>query len=616
MNLRCVPGPIGSRASSASALLLSLALLATAAAAGVPAGVELPRTGETVCTDPDSGDPIACAGTGQDGDVRAGVPWPSPRFTGSGDCITDALTGLVWPKAAGTSGPLDWIAALAYADTLELCGHTDWRLPNPNELASLVHAGEDGGPGYLEAQGFAGIAHDDWTSATTVDNGERAYAVDVLTGAIFDLPKDNDLYGHAWPVRGSTGPPAAVWQTGQESCSDAAGMTVECAGTGQDGELRAGAAWPAPRFTDHGDGTVTDELTGLAWTQDADRPGPPACSPGGIRTLLAAYAHVDCLNDHAFLGASDWRLPNVVELRSLMSLAGAMPALPAGHPFAGVRVDAAYWSSTTVRYIPAHDYGWVVDFTSGHVTTGYKGQAFAVWPVRGGTIVIPSDDAFLCYKAKPTKRGDAFEPPPDLALADAFETRETDVVKPKALCTPADVGGEGIGDATTHLESYQIKSSEKHEKVKGFAVANAFGSLALDTAKEDRLLVPSATGPTEPPGPLGETAVDHFKCYEAKPAKGSPKFQKLQVTVADSFDGVPRTFDVKKPKHLCLPVDKNGEGIQRPGSLRVCYKAKPAKKQPKHAKRTGVFVGNQLGTEQLDTVKEDELCVPSSAPAT
>ena len=274
-----------------------------------------------------------------------------------------------------------------------------------------------------------------------------------------------------------------------------------------------------------------------------------------------------------------------------------------------------YWSSTTVWYIPAHDYEWVADLANGYVTTGYKGQAFAVWPVRGGTIVLPTDDAYLCYKAKPTKQGDGFEPPPDLTLVDAFETRETNVVKPKALCNPADIGGEGIGDATTHLESYQIQSSEKHEKVKGFAVANAFGSLTLDTVKEDRLLVPSAKGLAEPPGPLGKNSVDHCKCYKAKPTKGSPKFQKLQVTVADQFDGTARTFDVKKPTHLCLPVDKNGEGIQHPDSLRVCYKVKPAKKQPKHAKRTGVFLGNQFGTEQLDTVKEDELCVPSSRPA-
>jgi hypothetical protein len=32
-----------------------------------------------------------------------------------------------------------------------------------------------------------------------------------------------------------------------------------------DGEIRAGVAWPTPRFTDNGDGTATDNLTGLTW---------------------------------------------------------------------------------------------------------------------------------------------------------------------------------------------------------------------------------------------------------------------------------------------------------------------------------------------------------------
>jgi hypothetical protein len=124
--------------------------------------------------------------------------------------------------------------------------------------------------------------------------------------------------------------------------------------------------------------------------------------------------------------------------------------------------------------------------------------------------------------------------------------------------------------------------------------------------------VPSAKGLSELPGPLGDHTVDHAKCYKAKLTKGSPKFRTLQVTVTDQFDGTARTVDVKKPKHLCLPVDKNGEGVKRPGSLRVCYPARPAKRQPKHAKRTGLYLDNQFGTEQLDTVREDELCVPSS----
>jgi hypothetical protein len=40
----------------------------------------LPQTGQTTCYNTE-GNVIPCAGSGQDGDIRAGVPWPDPRFT-------------------------------------------------------------------------------------------------------------------------------------------------------------------------------------------------------------------------------------------------------------------------------------------------------------------------------------------------------------------------------------------------------------------------------------------------------------------------------------------------------------------------------------------------------
>jgi hypothetical protein len=189
-------------------------------------------------------------------------------------------------------------------------------------------------------------------------------------------------------------------------------------------------------------------------------------------------------------------------------------------------------------------------------------------------------------------------------------------VKPVALCNPADQDGGGIADAETHLAGFQIKSVEKHVKQTGVLVENALGTLSLDTAKEDRLLVPSAKSLEGTAVPPVDPPVDHFKCYKAKVSKGTPKFPKgVQVTVADQFDGTARTLDVKKPTKLCLPVDKNGEGIQSPDERLVCYSAKPAKGQAKHAKRAGVSVANQFGSGQLDTLKEDVLCVPSGGSA-
>ena len=58
-------------------------------------------------------------------------------------------------------------------------------------------------------------------------------------------------------------------KTGQTKCYDTSGNEIDCAGTGQDGEIQAGVEWPEPRFADYGNGTVMDNLTGLMWAKVA-----------------------------------------------------------------------------------------------------------------------------------------------------------------------------------------------------------------------------------------------------------------------------------------------------------------------------------------------------------
>ncbi len=62
-------------------------------------------------------------------------------------------------------------------------------------------------------------------------------------------------------------------------------------------------------FVDNGDGTVTDRATGLMWQKDG--------SPDGM-TWANAKEYVNTLNRKRFAGYSDWRLPTVEELASLM----------------------------------------------------------------------------------------------------------------------------------------------------------------------------------------------------------------------------------------------------------------------------------------------------------
>ncbi len=66
---------------------------------------------------PRDGTPRNCAGTGEDGELRKGVAWPNPRFvSGTGaaaDCMTDKLTGLMWPKNGNLAGGLKDMAGCA-----------------------------------------------------------------------------------------------------------------------------------------------------------------------------------------------------------------------------------------------------------------------------------------------------------------------------------------------------------------------------------------------------------------------------------------------------------------------------------------------------------------------
>jgi len=94
-------------------------------------------------------------------------------------------------------------------------------------------------------------------TAISADGGIESTAV----GFIFP-----DGTVQATAATAATAGSAPVEDTGQQTCYDPTGAstdTVDCAGTGQDGEKQAGVDWPAPRFTDNFDGTVTDNLSSL-----------------------------------------------------------------------------------------------------------------------------------------------------------------------------------------------------------------------------------------------------------------------------------------------------------------------------------------------------------------
>jgi len=142
-------------------VLINLGFLLPAYEGQTQGTISLPKTGQKKCYN-SSGTEISCAGTGQDGGIRAGVEWPNPRFTVSGDCVNDNLTGLMWPKNGNLpNGTKTWQGALDYVASINsgsrLCGYKDWRLPNAKELKSLVNRGETNTAIWLDSQGFSNV---------------------------------------------------------------------------------------------------------------------------------------------------------------------------------------------------------------------------------------------------------------------------------------------------------------------------------------------------------------------------------------------------------------------------------------------------------------------------
>ena len=198
--------------------------------------------------------------------------------------------------------------------------------------------------------------------------------------------------GAAWAAK------ALVPETGQVLCYDISGAQIACAGTGQDGELTKGVPLPNPRFKDNRNGTITDNLTKLIWLKNAN-------CPNAQRNWQTALNDVASLNSAGTMNGNDcgdksgkkgihrtdWRLPNIRELHSLVDFAFSNPAISnaagtgqatAGDPFTNLAASF-YWSSTFYAFDPFR--AWFVDFFGGGESAGSKTVIFFVTAVRGGS---------------------------------------------------------------------------------------------------------------------------------------------------------------------------------------------------------------------------------------
>ncbi len=313
-----------------------------------------------------------------------------PRFVdNSNGTVTDRLTGLIWLQNANLYGEVPWQTCLDNARNLcsGSAGLTDgskagdWRLPNVNEFQSLLNLNNTSGPSIAPDHPFMNLHPSNyWTSTSVALAPALGWFVALAVGPpVFDL-KMNSM--RMWPVRGGQTPRIA--QTGQTQCFGIFGQPMDCSGTGQDADIRAGIPFPQPRFVDNRNGTVTDRLTGLIWLKNANVFGTRKWQHA-LDACNSLGAGSDCLDDNSKPG--DWRLPNLFELRSLMDYSTFNPSLSEGHPFDNV-IPSLYWSSTTVASAP--NLARFVFVGVGPSVWDHKSVLLHVWPVRGG--VLPKKD--------------------------------------------------------------------------------------------------------------------------------------------------------------------------------------------------------------------------------
>ena len=309
---------------------------------------DLPKTGQT-----------ASYAKGDDGSMEAGIEWPAPRFTDNGDgTVTDQLTGLMWLKDGGCMRK-NWNTALStitdfnnnprkYSCLRYAANYADWRLPNMNELESLVNYGASNSASWLNSQGFVNMKSSSYWSSTTYRGGTtQAWTVSIYNGTGSMSSKYGTLY--VLPVRD------AVPGNSQELSST--GQTVSYA-KGDDGDIEAGIEWPALRFTDNGDGTVTDpsqDSCGLRMEGVSERTGAPRLD--AISNFNSNPGQYNCLGYAA--DYTDWRLPNVKELESFLNYGASNSASWLNSEgFLNVK-SSSYWSSTT--YPGSTTQAWIVD---------------------------------------------------------------------------------------------------------------------------------------------------------------------------------------------------------------------------------------------------------------
>ncbi len=272
--------------------------------------------------------PYAVVDTGQERcyDAQAEIPYPRPgapfhgqdahyaahppRYQDNGDgTVSDLVTGLMWQKDPGAKKTFR--EAVDGAAACRTGGHADWRLPSIKALYSLIR--------------FSGVDPDPRSEET----GRRKPFID--TGVFLfkygDAAKGDRLIDSQFATCTRY---VSTTMTGNETMFGVnfadgriKGYPIGSPGGRREKTyhvlyVRGNPRYGTNAFRDNGDGTVTDDATGLTWMQ-VDSGHLQAGKKGdGRMDWPEALAWAEGLT---YAGRSDWRLPSAKELQSLVDYA-------------------------------------------------------------------------------------------------------------------------------------------------------------------------------------------------------------------------------------------------------------------------------------------------------
>lgn len=237
----------------------------------------------------------------------ANYPGNQPSYTLNGDgTVTDNITGLMWSQSPDLnldgeinySDKLTYYEAVASAGSFSLAGYNDWRLPTIKELYSLIM--------------FSGIDVDPQSttgSAPFIDTNYFRFAYGDLTAGerIIDAQMASSTLYVSTTMNGQKTMFGVNFADGRIK-----GYPTDPTSFEPDGKkfyvyyVRGNSQYGQNQFTDNGNGTITDQATGLMWMQNDN---------GEALSWEEALPYAE---NFSFAGYSDWRLPSAKELQSIV----------------------------------------------------------------------------------------------------------------------------------------------------------------------------------------------------------------------------------------------------------------------------------------------------------